>query len=222
MARIAPFERHTGRYERWFASHHAVYRSEVRALEPLMGRPRKALEVGVGTGRFAAPLGVTLGLDPSPHMLRLARRRGVVAVQAVAEALPFRDGVFDRVLLVTTLCFVDDPRAMLREALRVLAPGGAVVMGFVDRTSRLGRHYETHRQENVFYHDATFYSAREVEALVRQAGFEELTWLQTVRRSLTETTTPEEPRPGVGEGAFVAVRGVRPGGPTVPASTVAG
>lgn len=210
MARIGPFEHHTERYERWFLRHEAAYRSELLALEALAGRARRALEVGVGTGRFAAPLGVGVGLDPSPHMLAVARGRGIAVVRGIAEALPFHDGTFERVLVVTTICFVDDPRAMLREARRVLAPGGAVVIGFIDRTSRLGRHYEAHRQENVFYRDATFYSAAEVAALLGGAGFGELAWLQTLHRPLAETTTLEAPRPGVGEGAFVAVRGVRP------------
>jgi ubiquinone/menaquinone biosynthesis C-methylase UbiE len=209
MARIAPFEAHTERYERWFSRHEAAYRSELRALAPLVGRPRRALEVGVGTGRFAQPLGIAVGLDPSPQMLDPARRRGIAVVRGVAEALPFGEAVFDRVLVVTTLCFVDDPRAVLREARRVLVPGGAVVVGFIDRTSRLGRHYETHRGESVFYRDATFYSAAEVARLLAETGFGTLLWVQTLRKPLAETIDVEYPRPGVGEGAFVAVRATK-------------
>jgi len=214
MARTQPFEAHTARYEHWFSRHDLAYRSELRALAPLVGRPARALEVGVGTGRFAQPLGIGVGLDPSPQMLEVARRRGIAVVRGVAEALPFGDVAFDLVLVVTTICFVDDAGHMLREVRRVLVPGGAVVIGFIDRTSRLGRHYETHRQENVFYRDATFYSADEVAHLLEDNGFRAHTWTQTLRRPLGEPTEVEVPGPGTGQGAFVAVRGITPDGGT--------
>jgi ubiquinone/menaquinone biosynthesis C-methylase UbiE len=49
-------------------------------------------------------------------------------VQARAEALPFRDGVFDTVVSGLVFCSVDDPQAALAEVRRVLAPGGALRM----------------------------------------------------------------------------------------------
>lgn len=61
------------------------------------------------------------------------------------------DGVFDYALVVTTTCFVDAPRAVLDEARRALRPGGALVIGFIDSTSTIGRHYETHREDSAFY-----------------------------------------------------------------------
>lgn len=206
MARIAPFEAHTQRYEDWFARHDAAYRSELAVLKELMTEPALGLEVGVGTGRFAAPLGVEFGLDPSLRMLRHARRRGIKVVCGVAEALPFGNAAFDRVLIVTTLCFVDDARAMCREAARVLRPGGSIIIGFIDRTSGLGRQYQAHKEENVFYRDATFFSAREVARLLFDTGFDEPTWRQTLTKPLAETISVESSCPGFGAGAFVAVR----------------
>jgi ubiquinone/menaquinone biosynthesis C-methylase UbiE len=209
MARVTPFEAHTGRYERWFTRHRAAYESELRALIEFRVRAGLGLEIGVGTARFAGPLGIRFGIDPSPGMLHYARQRGVKVTAAIAEALPFRADTFDRVLIVTTICFVDDARAMLLDTHRVLKPGGAVVIGFVDRTSRVGRHYETHRHENVFYREATFFSATEVEHLLFQTGFTRLAWQQTLTSGLGETTRVESPRPGVGAGAFIVVRGVK-------------
>ena len=77
MARIAPFEGHTRRYERWFAQHEAAHLSELRVLRELLPDPGLALEIGVGTGRFAEPLGIGVGIDPSLRMLEQARRRGI-------------------------------------------------------------------------------------------------------------------------------------------------
>jgi ubiquinone/menaquinone biosynthesis C-methylase UbiE len=206
---VAPFEAHTERYERWFGRHRAAYESELLALRELLVCAGLGLEIGVGTARFAEPLGIRVGIDPSPGMLRHARQRGVTVAAAVAEALPFRDHAFDHVLIVTTICFVDDVRAMLLEANRVLKPGGAVIIGFVDRTSHLGQHYEAHRHENVFYREATFFSAAEVERLLSQAGFKNHTWRQTLARVLSEITVVESSRPGFGAGAFVVVRAIK-------------
>ena len=206
MARTASFEANTERYEQWFERHDAAYRSELAALRLIAPASRLELEIGVGTGRFAEPLGVAVGLDPSPRMLALARTRGVSAVRGVAEALPFHDGAFDLVLIVTTICFVDDAHAMLREARRVLSADGSLIVGFIDRESRLGRYYQDHRVESPFYRDAVFYSAAEVEGLLAETGFAAREWAQTLCAPLVQVTEGERPRAGRGEGAFVAVR----------------
>jgi SAM-dependent methyltransferase len=115
---VAPFERYQQRDDDRFEQHRAAYVSEliaVRALLPWRGR---GLEIGVGTGRFAAPLGVEFGIDPAAETLAYARARGVRVACAVAEALPFGQAVFDYAMIVTTICFVADASAMLAQARR--------------------------------------------------------------------------------------------------------
>ncbi len=131
-------------------------------------------------------------------------------MQAIAEALPFADSSFDYALSVTTICFVDDATAMLTEACRVLKPGGELVIGFIDRTSDLGQHYLAHQAENVFYREATFFSADEVEQLLRDTGFTEPVWVQTLSKTLDETREIEPLRAGYGQGAFVVVKANQP------------
>ncbi|MEA1890248.1 MAG: SAM-dependent methyltransferase, partial [Pseudomonadota bacterium] len=62
MPRTAPFEAHHRRYDDWFVRHAAAYRSELLAVRALLPWHGLGLAIGVGTGRFAAPLGVQVGI----------------------------------------------------------------------------------------------------------------------------------------------------------------
>lgn len=112
------------------------------------------LEAGCGPGWFSPELAARLSgggltiLDAQAGMLDLAGKRlrqaGMIAfsaVQALAEQLPFADGVFDRVLMVTVLGEVPDPAAGMAEAARVLRPGGKLCLveaaGDPDRLRRI-------------------------------------------------------------------------------------
>jgi SAM-dependent methyltransferase len=209
MARTRAFEELPERYDDWFERHEAAYRSELDAVRALLPAGGRGLEIGVGSGRFAAPLGVAVGVDPAKALLGQAARRGIRVARAVAESLPFRGGVFDYAVIVTTICFVDDPAGMLAEARRVLRAGGAICIGFVDRESALGRHYVGNRDRSPFYRDAVFHSSAEVEALVRDAGFVDPVWVQTLFAPVDTLTGVDAVREGRGTGGFVVVRAVR-------------
>jgi len=154
-----------------------------------MPRFQRGLEVGVGTGRFAAPLGVSVGLDPSRPMIEVARRRGVAPVRGVAERLPFGDEKFDLVLMVTVVFLLRDRAAAFRGASRVLKPGGSLVAGFIDKESPLGRRYQREKEEkgkkerkdkSGFYEEAHFLAPEEMAALLEEAGFRDLAFVQTL------------------------------------------
>jgi SAM-dependent methyltransferase len=129
-----------------------------------------SLEVGVGTGRVATALGIDLGVDPAVGALARARLRGVRAVAARGEALPFADGTFGLVVLSATLCFARDPAALLRDARRVLRDAGRVVVGVVAKESPWGRRYEQwgHAGHH-FYSLAHLYTIDEVRTLLAGA-----------------------------------------------------
>jgi len=210
MPRTAPFEADHLRYDSWFVRHAAVYHSELLAVRALLPWRGQGLSIGVGTGRFAGPLGVRVGIDPARAVLDYAVEKGISAVRGVAEALPFADGSFDYALSVTTICFVDDAPAMLEEAYRVLGPGGTLVIGFIDRASDLGKIYLAQQAENIFYREAIFFSAPEVERLLCNSGFVKPVWVQTLSKPLKEIREVEPLQPGYGQGGFVAVAANRP------------
>ncbi|MEJ2166904.1 MAG: class I SAM-dependent methyltransferase [Desulfobacterales bacterium] len=201
----SPFSIYHSCYEAWFMSHKAAYHSELLAIRALMPWRGLGLEIGVGSGRFAAPLGIEIGIDPSMAMLTYSIKRGVAGIQGVAEALPFKNAVFDYGLVVTTICFVEDPKAMLNEARRVLKPTAPLVIGFVNRASMFGQHYLKHQAENVFYREAKFYSTLEVERLLDETGFFDQTWGQTLSKPLWEIREIEPVREGCDDDGFVVV-----------------
>lgn len=210
MPKVAPFEAYPDRYDAWFERRKAAYRSELRALQSLLPHGGDGLEIGVGTGRFAAPLGIEYGVDPSPAMREQARERGITVRDGVAEDLPYPDEWFDKALMTTTLCFLDDPLQAFREAHRVLRIGGIFVVGIIDRESAVGSRLEEKSSENVFYHSAQFHTAAEVVDLFEEAGFEELQARQTLFSGPETLTGPDPVWEGHGEGSFVAVRGKKP------------
>ena len=115
MAKIAPFDQFAERYEQWFERNREVYLSEISAVKSLMPKSGRGLEIGVGTGRFAVPLGIKLGIEPAEKMGKIARKRGIRVISGVAENLPIEDERYDFVLMVTTICFVDNAQKALRE-----------------------------------------------------------------------------------------------------------
>ena len=95
---------------------------------------RRVLEVGCGTGTLVAALAErgarVWGIDAEPEMLEIARQRvpaGVGLKQGRAEALPFKDGWFDRVVMRVSLHLFDRPAA-IAEARRVLGPDGRLAI----------------------------------------------------------------------------------------------
>lgn len=91
------------------------------------------LDVGGGTGRSSLHLRPLVGrlviCDFSFPMLRQAWiKGGMELTQARAEALPFRSGVFDRVMVVDALHHFFDLRTSIREFVRVLKPGGRLLI----------------------------------------------------------------------------------------------
>lgn len=214
------FERDAARYDAWYdtPTGAAILVEEVEALRPLVqSLPSPWLEVGVGSGRFAAALGVEIGLDPARAPLALARERGVDTVLGVGECLPFSTGSVGAVLLVVTLCFVRDPAAVLAEARRVLVPGGAVVLGMVPAESPWGRHYRSLAGAgHAYYRQARFFTNEQVTAALAAAGLR----VSRIRSSLLwppEASPPPERRalegsdPRAGFAAVLAVPASPPG-----------
>lgn len=140
------FGRAAADYGRWRQGFPVAFFDELLALG--IGRPgQKVLDIGTGTGQLARELArrgcdVT-GLDRSAELMDEARRLDgeasvfVAYVQARAEAIGLPDGAFD--ILTAAQCWHWFDRSVAaRECLRLLAPGGRLVIAHLDWERRPG------------------------------------------------------------------------------------
>jgi len=202
MAKTAPFDEQVSDYDLWFEKHPDLYQAELEALRGFIPASGCGVEIGVGTGRFAASLGISFGVEPAPRMAALARLRGIEILDGTAEALSFGDCSYDFAIMVTVVCFLDDVAQAFREVCRILKPNGTLIIGFIDRESELGQHYSQRKDQSPFYRDATFYSVSELEELLTKAGFSNFAYRQTLALGETTDLTVRE---GHGSGGFVVI-----------------
>jgi len=203
--KIQPFEDYANQYEDWFKKNYWVYQSELQAVKKQLPKQGNGIEIGVGSGRFAGPLGINLGVEPSPRMRELAKAQGIEVIDSGGEELPFNDSQFDFVLMVTTICFFDDIEKAFRETYRILKPNGRLIIGFIDKNSPVGRIYQEHKDESEFYKIATFYSVDEVVLCLKNTGFSHFAFNQTIFRDLEEIKDIEPIRSSYGDGSFVVI-----------------
>ena len=206
MPRTEPFETYSREYDAWFDSHSRIYNTELDLLGSLLGTESgRKVEVGAGTGRFALPLGVETGIEPAAAMAERARSKGMRIIRGPGEQLPLRSGWFQDLLMVTTICFLNDINKAFREAHRVLRPQGSLVLGFLDRETEPGRTYIKRKESSRFYRYAEFAAAAEVEQILGRSGFS----IAAVKQMLIPGQPPETVRPGYGTGGFVGVKAVK-------------
>ena len=162
-------------------------RREEELLRDQIGRARelRVLEVGCGDGVLATKLAAAgaqvTGLDASFEMLAVARRQadtaGIVLelVEGDAEHIPFPDACFDLVLSVATLCFSPNPDRSIREMVRVLSPGGRLILGELARWNTWAalRRVKGWLGSSV-WRTARFRTRGELEALTHGAGLGEI------------------------------------------------
>jgi ubiquinone/menaquinone biosynthesis C-methylase UbiE len=195
-------EQVSSHYEAWYETSEgrhadALEKASLRRILESFPQPRSVLEVGCGTGHFTRWLReqglAAVGLDLSQEMLAEAQiLDGLPLVRADAHRLPFADGTFDLVALVTALEFLEAPEEAVAEALRVTRRG--LLLGVLNRWSLLGlKRRLTELLRPTVYRTAQFYSVGELKRLLKSvAGAKgRLVW-ETTLHALPEAC-PQQP-----------------------------
>jgi ubiquinone/menaquinone biosynthesis C-methylase UbiE len=148
-------------------------------------RGKLLLDLGCGTGlfmrRYGELGGTAVGLDISRGMVEAAREQGrwFDYLVGTAEVLPFRQGTFEVVSCVLAFSYLEHPSSMLREAYRVLKPGGilavstlsrSVITSLVPTIYRLGERMEIDRI-GVGDFGERYYTEEEMTGIFSDAGF---------------------------------------------------
>jgi ubiquinone/menaquinone biosynthesis C-methylase UbiE len=186
------FDRLYRRYDAWYDLHKYAYLSELEAVKKALPPKGVGLEIGVGTGRFAAPLGIKMGVDPSSKMIALARRRCVDARIGRGENLPFKEASFDYAAIIVTLCFVKNPIKVLAEAYRVLKTRGILILGIIEKNSFWGRLCQ--KKRSPFYKTACFFNKKELVGLLKDAGLTDFKAYWTLSQPPDKMTRIETPK----------------------------
>lgn len=203
---INTFNNFTAEYDKWFDSHEIEYMQELKAIRELLPKEGNGIEIGAGTGRFTKPLEVSLGVEPSEPMRNMALSRGVNVIAGIAESLPVKDNLYDYALLVTIDCFLEMPELVFKEVRRVLKTEGFIIVGLVDKNSRLGKKYEARKNKSKFYKNAHFYSVKEIQGKLEMAGFSNIDCVQAILPGDINENHKLEIKQGYGKGSFVVLR----------------
>ena len=179
---MADFDKKAPEYDAWYKTQKGAL---VDALEtecafslftPAPGM--RVLDAGCGTGNFSmkmAALGAHVeGIDLSAPMIGYAHEKAAASEYSDQlrfqlgdlYQLPFPDHSFDAVLSMAAFEFIHDDQRALDEFLRVVKPGGHVLIGTITADSDWGLEYQSHmpREDSVFHH-AAFKTAAQMRAL---------------------------------------------------------
>ena len=180
MARRVDYDPIAATYDRRYQDND--YAGVEAALTAFVGEPadQRVLEVGCGTGHWLRSLsgrGIrVIGLDLSAPMLAQAKTQAPEAAVArgTADRLPWAHDSFDRVFCINALHHFHDKAAFLKEARRVLRPGGSMMTVGLDPHAGVDRWYIYEYFDTVLEIDRRRYPAPgQIREWMRAAGFAE-------------------------------------------------
>ena len=224
------FDEYASAYDAWFLENRNVLYSEVNLVASTLRDAGRILSVGCGSGLFEKILReeydirITDGIEPSTGMADIARKRGLEVTVATAEEADFGRERYDTLLFNGTPSYIGDLASVVRKAYEALPVGGRIVLIDVPKESSYGIMYNLAKALGTWDHPlltgvfppdpypiefvevANWRTTAEKIELLEKAGFEELTYAQTLTtHPLYSNRQEEQPVEGFDRGDYVAV-----------------
>ncbi len=224
------FDKYASAYDAWFLNNRNVLYSEVNLVASTLKEAGRILSVGCGSGLFEKILreeyGITIenGIEPSTGMADIARKRGLRVTISTAEEADFGRGDYDTLLFNGTPSYIGDLAGVVRKAYEALPIGGRIVLIDVPKESSYGIMYNLAKALGTWEHPllagvyppdpypiefvevANWRTTAEKIDLLKKAGFEDLTYAQTLTtHPLYSNRQEEQPVEGYDRGDYVAV-----------------
>ena len=176
---IRVFENTADAYDDWYYKPIGSYafQSELKGLKKLLPLTGTGVDIGAGTGIFAEQLTTDqrkiICIDPSPEMLKIANRRHLETIIAVAETLPITLRSIDFAYMVTVLEFLTEPLKALESIRDILKENSPLVILFINQESSWGERYSKQALvgDPIFSH-AKIYKLEEVCALLKNSKYD--------------------------------------------------
>lgn len=232
MDKNTSFDQYAGYYDEWFMNNMALLQSEAKLVAHfLKEKAGKVFSVGCGSGLFEMLLkkeyGIHIedGIEPSTGMAEIARKRGMNVEIITAEEADFGNEEYDTLLFNGTPSYITDLKSVVEKAFKALKPGGQIILIDVPKEGSYACMYNLAKSvgtwdhqllEGVYPRDpypiefvkvANWRTTAEKIGLLEEAGFEELSFAQTLtKHPLYSNDTVEEPIEGYDSGDYVAIR----------------
>ena len=228
------FDEYAATYDAWFLDNPNVLESEVRLVESTLRNAGRVLSVGCGSGLFEKIMrdefGITVtdGVEPSPAMAEIARKRGMDVTEATAEEFDYPAGEYDTILFNGSPSYITDLDTVLSKVYAALKPGGRIVLVDVPKESTYGLMYNLAKALGTWDHPllegayppnpypiefvnvANWRTTAEKIALLEKNGFRNIESAQTLTtHPLYSDLAAEEPVPGHDRGDYVAVTAIK-------------
>ncbi len=228
------FDEYAATYDAWFLDNPNVLESEVRLVASTLRNAGRVLSVGCGSGLFEKIMrdefGITVtdGVEPSPAMAEIARKRGMDVTEATAEEFDYPAGEYDTILFNGSPSYITDLDTVLSKVYAALKPGGRVVLVDVPKESTYGLMYNLAKALGTWDHPllegayppnpypiefmnvANWRTTAEKIALLEKNGFRNIESAQTLTtHPLYSDLAAEEPVPGHDRGDYVALTAIK-------------
>lgn len=164
------------------ARHDVISAQRLRKMLAIAGKAATAvrlLDVGCSTGAFlmtARKLGFAAeGVEPSVDAATTARNAGLPVFTGFLEEAKFADAIFDAITLIEVIEHLRDPRVLLAECLRIMKPGGILLVTTPNAASwtasAMGAGWDGFSLYAMGGH-ISFFSPETIRTMARRSGFE--------------------------------------------------